>query len=731
MSEKQFSSEQALQIAQAVRQIILPRGALLLDPMVGEPVGQLIPVQTVNQVPMLTTQGPSWSCDSFEMGTLLGHHIPFDLTDEHLATHSCVLGSTGSGKSKFLELLMRQLIASNRGFALIDPHGDLSEDLLAFAGYWKLKTKDRSLTDRIHYLEPSFEEVFSYDPFRFRPTTPIAEHLKNNAYSAWLRAKVDRVAQIFQRKQNQASFEGMPRLQRVLTDVLVVAGTNVNGEPDHHLPLGDVMLLLDFKHKRHAEVYGKIRPRLEPEIAADFDRLASYHSEEQRLRETESTINRLRSLFSPIMKAIFSQQVESIDFRSIIQNGEILLINLRETDYFSADQRLALGGLFINELLTTAQNEERETRKPFHLIIDEAADFIGEDIQHALGVMRKFRLSMCLAAQNLESFKKGELDLRPKVLSQCGTRITFQQSWSDDLEILARVLALGNVDFAKHYQVVDRPDGYDWVDVIERSESNSTGATWGTSNGISSGTTKGTSTAQGHSNTIGESRTYGSSDTRSETRSIGAGTSTGHSHGRSTNHIGQESRSESDSQSNSKSEGSSEGKSQTTSNSRADSSSRSDSVTNTNSESTTEGRSESKSIGGSKSTSESTSYKKVPLARHRSHIQESPSLRYLVSDQLERIKQTIHTLGVGEAVVKLRAEAKAIIIQTAHVDEKWGKKEKFLAIKRMKELCREKPYFCVPNFSPEAAEARISEFAGQKQEIPPLKENRGGHPFPT
>src|SRR5687767_6129336 len=47
----------------------------------------------------------------FLMGDVLYAPVPspFLLSEEHLATHACVLGQTGSGKSKFLELLMRHL----------------------------------------------------------------------------------------------------------------------------------------------------------------------------------------------------------------------------------------------------------------------------------------------------------------------------------------------------------------------------------------------------------------------------------------------------------------------------------------------------------------------------------------------------------------------------------------------------------------------------------------------
>lgn len=667
---------------------------------------------------------PKKELTGFELGTVLDHSTQFRLSEEQLSTHSCVLGASGSGKSKFLELLMRYLLVGKRGFALIDPHGDLSEDLLAYAGYLRASKREPEIARRIHYLEPSFERVFSFDPFHFRSSKPIREEFAQNAYSAWLRAKADRVAEIFQRKQNQPNFEGMPRLQRVLTDVLIAAGTMVDGDRDDRLPLADAMVLLDFSkvnREQHLRVFGRIRPYLEPEIARDFERIQSYNSDEQRLRETESTINRLRSLFSPIVKAIFSRQTESIDFRAIVQSGHVLLINLRETEYFSADQRRALGGLFIHEILSTAQNEPRESRKPFHLFVDEAAEFVGDDINNALAVMRKFKLSICLAAQNLDSFKKGEVDLRAKVLSQCGTKICFNQSVPDDTEILARVLASGNLSFERYQQIVDRPDGYDWVDVIERSESSQDGTSWSDGESKSVAKSKGTSSSKSESVSHGVSQSRSTTDGESYSSSEGVTRSIGSSQGTSvpidpdSENLG--TRHQSWTESGGTTATSTSGRSESVTLMQGESSTRSigTSVAKTHSSSVSVGQSHSK--GGSQSQGESTSYRKVPLSRHREEFHEQPSLRTAISDQIEQIRQVLSIMPRRVSMVKLLDSPKAMLIRTADVKEKWNEEEKHIAVARMKELSQEKPYFAIADFGPEAADARVKTFLGDEPRI--------------
>ena len=62
---------------------------------------------------------------------LLGYDAlgrPIRLTPEERKTHMHVIGSSGSGKSKFLESMMRGDLQNRQGFCLIDPHGELYED---------------------------------------------------------------------------------------------------------------------------------------------------------------------------------------------------------------------------------------------------------------------------------------------------------------------------------------------------------------------------------------------------------------------------------------------------------------------------------------------------------------------------------------------------------------------------------------------------------------------------
>ena len=92
--------------------------------------------------------------------------IPFGIKQADRFSHLFILGKTGAGKSSLLEVLARADLAAGRGFALIDPHGDMAERLAT-----TLSEKDR---ERLAYLDgPDPDQPYGYNPLRrVRKTSP-------------------------------------------------------------------------------------------------------------------------------------------------------------------------------------------------------------------------------------------------------------------------------------------------------------------------------------------------------------------------------------------------------------------------------------------------------------------------------------------------------------------------------------------------------------------------------
>ncbi|MBI3485653.1 ATP-binding protein [Candidatus Daviesbacteria bacterium] len=67
----------------------------------------------------------------FGKNSYAGSETQIGLTEEERKTHMYIIGRTGSGKTTLMFSMAKHDIESNQGLAFIDPHGDVSEDLLA------------------------------------------------------------------------------------------------------------------------------------------------------------------------------------------------------------------------------------------------------------------------------------------------------------------------------------------------------------------------------------------------------------------------------------------------------------------------------------------------------------------------------------------------------------------------------------------------------------------------
>src|SRR3977135_2969895 len=85
---------------------------------------------------------------------------PIHLQPDDRLIHTHVIGSSGSGKSKFLEWMMRQDLKNRQGFCLIDPHGKLYDDVVAYCA--------RHVLDReIVLLDVSSpDSIVGFNPFQ-------------------------------------------------------------------------------------------------------------------------------------------------------------------------------------------------------------------------------------------------------------------------------------------------------------------------------------------------------------------------------------------------------------------------------------------------------------------------------------------------------------------------------------------------------------------------------------
>jgi hypothetical protein len=88
-------------------------------------------------------------------------------------THMHIIGSTGEGKSKFMEHLIREDIWADNGLCLIDPHGYLYNDLVNWCETNHFLSGARGIPKKIILFDPSEEDwTFGFNPLRL-----VASHI--------------------------------------------------------------------------------------------------------------------------------------------------------------------------------------------------------------------------------------------------------------------------------------------------------------------------------------------------------------------------------------------------------------------------------------------------------------------------------------------------------------------------------------------------------------------------
>jgi hypothetical protein len=348
----------------------------------------------------------------------LPYHIP--VRDRH--SHLYCIGTTGQGKSKFLESLLVADIRAGRGCGLVDSHADLARDTLAHllsAGYFHTESARR----RVIYFDPTRTD--SYLPFNILKT-PAAPY-----------ALAQQVIEAFRRTWPQA-LEEAPRFTNIaLASLLVLIETGGS--------LVDMVALLTSKLYRE-RLLTQVR---DPQLVDFFHTRFDQWGREGPLM-IESTLNKVSAFaFNPYLKHLLGASENRLDFRAIMDAGQVLIVDLGNCD---GETRRLLGSLVVTgmEMAALSRKDQSGTRKPFYLFLDEFQDFCAGDgaaktLAQILSECRKFGLHLHLAHQTL-----GQVQHRvSSALGNAGIKVVFGVD-REDAEVMAKKLFAVDTDEVKH-----------------------------------------------------------------------------------------------------------------------------------------------------------------------------------------------------------------------------------------------------------------------------------------
>lgn len=335
-----------------------------------------------------------------------GDEVPITLSAEQRMRHTYIVGASGSGKSVLLLNMIIQDIAAGRGVAVIDPHGDLVDDVMSRVP--EARHKD------VVVLDPA-DEAF---PVGLNILAAHSE-LERTLLSS------DLVA-IFRR----FSTSWGDQMSTVLGNAILAFLESPEG--------GTLLDLKRFLGDAAARA-AYLRKVTDPDVVY-------YWKKEFPLLKGNaqaSILTRLDTFLRPKLTRRMFGQKKSLDFRALMDDRRILLVKLSHGAIGEENASL-LGALIVaklNQAALSRQELASASRADFYLYIDEFHHAVTPSIAALLSGVRKYRLALTLAHQDLTQLSTRDSEVAAAV-ENAYTRIVFRVSDHD-----ARKLADGFSSF--------------------------------------------------------------------------------------------------------------------------------------------------------------------------------------------------------------------------------------------------------------------------------------------
>ena len=327
----------------------------------------------------------------------MGQERKIHMSLEDRRRHMYIIGKTGTGKSEFLKEMILQDVEAGHGVCAIDPHGEFVEDLLELMPperaedviYFNpsdieypmgLNVMEADTEDQRQFVAQSVIALMYklYDPNRTGIIGPRFEHAIRNAMLTVMCVP-------------GASFI---ELVRALTDQSYV---------DEILPLVQDPVVRRYWTDQMAQTSDFHKSEVLDYIVSKFGRFIT----------------------NKTMRNIIGQSHSSFDFRKVMDDRKILLVNLSKGRLGEEDAKF-LGLVLVPKILAAAmsrQDMDPKLRKDFFLYVDEFQNYATEDFAVILSEARKYRLNLIVANQFISQIQE---DVKNAVFGNVGSMVAFR-----------------------------------------------------------------------------------------------------------------------------------------------------------------------------------------------------------------------------------------------------------------------------------------------------------------
>ena len=327
--------------------------------------------------------------------------------------HTYVIGATGMGKSVFLKNVAFQDMMDGRGFACIDPHGDLTEELLSMVPPERI--------DDVVYFDPGdLENPIGMNMFEWTAEDQkdfIVQEGINMLYSLY--------------DPGHTGIFG-PRGEQMFRNAAILLMSDPAGATFIDVPkcfIDPEFVKEKLKYVTDKNVY---------------DYWTKEFPASQKSNDAGEVVTWFNSKWSPfianrMMKCVLGQVKSGFNIRDVMDNQKILLVNLSKGKLGETNSKL-LGMIFVMKFQAAAMSRvdtPENDRKDFCLFVDEFQNFSTDSFESILSEARKFRLNLFVANQFMTQLTD---KIREGVLGNVGTVIAGRVGVTD-AEMLEKVFA--------------------------------------------------------------------------------------------------------------------------------------------------------------------------------------------------------------------------------------------------------------------------------------------------
>ena len=348
--------------------------------------------------------------------TYRGHTVDVRIKDPDRRRHVYIIGQTGVGKSVLIESMAIQDIERGKGVCIIDPHGDLIEKILS------------------RIPEGRTDDVIIFDPSD--TDRPLALNMLEFYAPEQKTFVINEMINIFDKLYDLRQTGGPMFEQYMRNTMLLMMEDTASGST-----LMEVSkVLADERFRRY-----KLSKAKNPVVRDFWEKEAQKAGGEAALANMVPYITSKLTQFiaNDIMRPIIAQQNSSFDFRKVMDEQKILLINLSKGKIGDMNSML-LGLVCVGKLLMAALSRvdiPEDQRKDFYLYIDEFQNYITDSIAIILSEARKYKLNLTIAHQYIaQLIKRGDTAVRDAVFGNVGTIVAFRVG-VEDAETIAQQFA--------------------------------------------------------------------------------------------------------------------------------------------------------------------------------------------------------------------------------------------------------------------------------------------------